>query len=233
MKTAAICLGLLIGAALPSIASGQVTLSFDDLALPDYGQVPATYGDGLDPNVPDVQYRTLHPTSGATISPYVEFWQDGYGDLGKVVYADASGYVAEIRLVPAEGYGVRLVSFDLAGYPYQDKTATVLRVVDGNGDVVLDLIAAGQSHVEGNGFDAGGETVPAHSTFLLNLTVAGPLALQWGVDWDIGLDNLTFEAVPLSAIPEAAHSGLVVALAMFGVAAWQGRRRGLGRPVRP
>lgn len=207
-------LGWMAGLALVLLTrlAGQVVLNFDDLTLNNYDAVPAQYGDGLDPHIPDVQYRTFTVSSDVTADNFVEFWNADYGDLAKVAYPARNGYAAEITFVPAEGYGVRLVSFDLAGYSHVDRTNSTLRILDATGNVLIDYVALGQGTVQG---DANG---PQHSTFTPNLTVAGPVRVQWGNDWDIGIDNIRFEAVALAAVPEPATwacfgAGLIALLA--------------------
>lgn len=180
----------------------QVVLDFDALTLIDYAAVPTTYGDGLDPHIPDVQYRTFIVGTDVTINSFVEFWNSDYGDLSKVVYPEQNGYAAEITFVPAPGYGVRLLSFDMAGYSHVDRTNATLRILDAAGNVVLDFVATVGGGVQGDGIG------PQHSTFTPNLFVAGALRLQWGDDWNIGVDNIAFESVSLS-VPEPAAVALL------------------------
>lgn len=193
---------------------GQLVLDFDDLTLANYDPIPATYGDNLVAHVTDIQYRTLQAGDFSLYEGHVEFWNNDYGDLTKVAYPSANGMVAEITIVPAEGYGVKIVSFDMAGYSHQDRTNTVMRVLDAGGSVVHDFAAAGGVAIQGDGLG------PQHSTFTPNLSVAGAVRLQWGTDWDIGLDNLKFEAVPLAAIPEPATWALL-ALGAVGILRWR------------
>lgn len=194
-------------------AAGQAVLDFETLTLANYDPLPASYGDGFDPNIPDVQYRTFTVGTDATRNNFVEFWNADYGDLGKVVFPEENGYAAEIVFVPAAGYGVRLVSFDMAGYSHVDRTNSTLRIVDGAGNVVLDFVATVGGGVEGDG------NGQQHSTFTPNLFVSGTLRLQWGNDWDIGIDNVRFEAVSLAAVPEPSTTlllGVGGALAAVG-----------------
>lgn len=209
---------LLLGVLLAVPARAQVVLNFDDLTFANYDPLAATYGDGLDPNIPDIQYRTLHPDGVTLFEEHVELWNADYGNLSKVVFASANGYLAEIAFVPAAGYGVRLVSFAMAGWPNQDRQNTILRILDGAGNIVHDFAANGPVPILG----AGG----AHSLFTPNIAVAGTLRLQWGVDWDIGADNLVFEGVPLAAIPEPGTVALLLlGLGLLAASRWRRRAR--------
>ncbi len=194
MKRSAAPFLAFVALALPSY--GQLVLNFDDLTLNNYDPIPASYGDTLVANIADIQYRTLNAGDFSLYESHLEFWNNDYGDLTKVAYPSANGMVAEIAIVPASGYGVKLVSFDMAGYSHADLTNTVMRILDGSGNVLQNFAAEGAVAIQGDG------TGPQHSTFTPNLTFAGTVRLQWGTNWNVGLDHLRFEAVPLSAIPE-------------------------------
>ncbi|HEY0947708.1 MAG TPA: PEP-CTERM sorting domain-containing protein [Opitutaceae bacterium] len=217
MLAAARSLLLLLVFALP--AAAQVVLNFDDLTLGDYDDIPATYGDRLDPNLLDIGYATRSASTGELIAANLDFWNRNYGDLTNIAFATENGAVAEITFVPAEGYGVRLVSFDLAGWPNLDRTSSILRLVDANQKVVFDFAANGPVMIEGNLLG------PQHSTFAPNFTFDGTLRLQWGTDWNIGVDNIVFEAVPLSVIPEPSTWALLVVGVALVWLSWR-RRRG-------
>lgn len=197
--------------------SGQVVLHFDDLTLNNYDAVPANYGDGLDSHVPDVQYRTFSVSNDVTVDNFVGFWNADYGDLAKVVYPARNGYAAEITFVPAEGYGVRLISFDMAGYPHLDRANSTLRILDAAGNVLIDYVALGQGTVQGDGNGS------PHSTFTPNLTVGGAVRIQWGNDWDIGIDNIRFESVAMAAIPEPA-TWACLGVGLVSLLVWRRRK---------
>jgi hypothetical protein len=213
---------IFLGSALISAAHAQVVLNFQDLTLADYGDIPDHYGATLDPNLADVSYRTFLFSSGATLTTQLDFWNADYGDLTKVAFATSNGYTAEVSLTPAAGYGIKINSFDMAGWLNQDRTNTVMRLVDGSGNVLYDFASGGAVAIEGD------FTGARHSSFAPNISSGGTVRLQWGDDWDIGLDNLNFEVVPLSAIPEPALAPLV--LGCVALAGWL-RRRGSPKPA--
>lgn len=194
------CVAFFCAGATPGAA--QAVLDFDALTLANYAALPASYGDGFDANIPDVQYRTFTVGTDATLNNFVEFWNADYGDLSKVVYPEENGYAAEIAFVPAAGCGVRLISFDMAGYSHVDRTNSTLRILDAAGNVVLDYVATQGGGVEGDG------NGPQHSSFTPNLFVPGTLRIQWGNDWDIGMDNIVFESAPLT-VPEPTTTALL------------------------
>ncbi len=184
--------------AAAGLARAAVIIDFQDLTLADYGIIPTTYGSNLDPNLSGVRYRSFAPDNPTSGTNYLEFWNTGYGDLTKVAFPSSDGLVGEISLIPVAGYGVRLLSFDMAGWPNTDRTNSVMRIVDGNGTVVHDFAAGGAVMIQGDGTGA------PRSTFSPNLFLSGTLSFQWGTDWNIGLDNVRFELVPLASVPEPA-----------------------------
>ena len=212
MKRAVQLLFGLVALALPS--HGQLVLNFDDLTLNNYDPIPASYGDTLAASIADIQYRTLNAGDFSVYESHLEFWNNDYGDLTKVAYPSANGMVGEIAIVPAEGYGVKLISFDMAGYSHADLSNTVMRILDGSGNVLQNFAGEGAVAIQGDG------TGPQHSTFTPYLTFGGTVRLQWGTDWNVGLDHLRFEAVPLSAIPEPSTWALL-GLGVVAVLGWR------------
>lgn len=209
---------LVFGSALCVAAHGQVVLNFQDLTLLDYGIIPSTYGSNLTANLSSISYRTFTLGTNVTLTNYLEFWNSGYGDLDKVAFASSNGYAAEVSINPAPGFGVRLVSFDLAGWPNLDRTLPNLRLLDSAGNVLLNYTANGPVAIQGDLVGA------RHTTFTPNLVSNGAIRIQWGNDWDIGIDNIQFQIVPIPEPP-------VWALLLLGgsVVAWR-VRRGSSRP---
>lgn len=195
----------------------QVVLNFDDLTLFDYGSIPANYGDGLDPHIPDLQYRTLHPGTFTLFEGALEFWNNDYGNLSKVAFASANGMVAEITFVPEPGYGVTINSFAMGGYPRSDRFNTVMQIVDENGIVLLNFVGDGAVPILGS------VSGPQHSSFFINFSHPGTIRLQWGTDWNVGIDTLAFQSY---LIPEPATWALLLLGGGLVFVAQRGQRRG-------
>jgi hypothetical protein len=204
-----------LACALWSAAHGQVTLDFQSLSLLDYGIIPSNYGSNLTPNLASIAYRTFTVANNATLTNYLEFWNNGYGDLTKVAFASSNGYAAEVAINAQAGYAVRLISFDMAGWPTTDRTNTHLRLLDAAGATLLNYAAAGPVAIQG---DANG---PQHSTFAPNLVSAGSIRIQWGNDWNVGIDNIQFQVVPIPEPP----AWILLALGGTAGAWWLRRRR--------
>lgn len=168
-----------LACALWSAAHGQVTLDFQSLSLLDCGIIPSNYGSNLTPNLTGIAYRTFTVAIDATLTNYLEFWNTGYGDLTKVAFASSNGYA------------VRLISFDIAGWPTTDRTNTHMRLLD----------AAGAT--------------------LVNYAAAGSIRIQWGNDWNVGIDNIQFHVVPIPEPP----AWMLLALGGTAGAWWLRRRR--------
>jgi hypothetical protein len=173
----------LIVLAPASLAAADTVINFDDLTFSDYDPVPDGYGSNAvgTPNI-TVGYRTFNPADNATIQPYMNLWNSGYGNLSKVAFASNNGYGSEITLTPDAGYEVRLSSFDLAGWPQSTQLAAFVRILDASGNVLADL----GTNILING------TGPSHSTFSPLLSHGGAIRIQFGTNWNIGIDNISF-----------------------------------------
>lgn len=181
-------LSLVLSAALQ--ARAQTFINFDDLTFTNSDAVPVGYRSGAI-NTPDilVSYRSFDTTTDA--SSDLVMWNNDYGDLNKVAYANTNGLGAEITLTPTNGQEVNLASFDLAGYPGANQLADFIRVVDGSNNV---LWSASSLTVAGIG--------PSHSSYLPNISSTTPIRLQWGANWNIGIDNVQFSQSITSSAPE-------------------------------
>ena len=171
--------------------AADTTLDFNGLGLPDYGVISGTYGSNAanTPNI-GVSYRSFNTTNNSTVAPNLLLWNTGYGDLNNIAFASQNGLGAEITLTPDPGYAVTLGSFDLAGYFQSNLTASFIRVVDATNTPVW---SSGSSTVLGIG--------PSHSSYSPGITSTGPLKIQFGTNWDIGIDNVRFSQSS-SSVPE-------------------------------
>lgn len=109
-------------------------------------------------------------------------WTTGYGDLVDIVYAGAaSGYHGEVTLKADPGYLVKIVEFDLGGWPNTDYPNQPVQLMNGKRTAVLQNL--GPLTVEG---DAG------HTHVTPTYGYAKKIRLQWGNHYNVGLDNLHF-----------------------------------------
>jgi hypothetical protein len=136
----------------------------------------------------------------------IKTWSSGggtYGDLPDVIFSNARG-VVNVQLTADPGYEVVLDSFDLAGWPQQDKTINSVEVLDSTNTALF-----AQNHVLVHG--AG----PSHTAFTFGpplessvLTVSFD-ATNLGADSaNVGLDNLVFGQQPI--VPEPSSMALLV-----------------------
>lgn len=199
-----------------SARAADTTLNFEGLGLSDYGAISQTYGSAA-VNTPDVSvaFRTFNTGNDATYTNYVDLWTTGYGDLQNVAFASGNGYGFEMALTPTAGHTVTLKSFDMAGWYQADRLASLLRIVDGSGNVLLDY---GTPTVHGSG--------PTHDSFSPDLTSSGTIKLQFGTDWNIGIDNIVFaQDLTTAPTPEPGTVALLVASGLGSVALLRRRRK--------
>ena len=137
--------------------------------------------------------------------PGVYFWDADYSNLRDVAYG-CDGGTAQVKLAPAPGYVVTLISFDLGAWPQVDRPSQVA-IYSGN---IATLIFADPAPLTIAG------SVAKHYVF------SGPLftspdgyLIQFGPDgYNVGIDNLSFAVSPVPG-----------PLPFFGVAASLGFSR--------
>lgn len=197
-------------------AASAATVNYAGLQpLADYSDV-TTFG-----STPEVAITARSFTNNAaktTTVNHVEFWNAGYSNQPAVVFANANGQGAQLTLTPIAGYTVNLLSFQVGSYLAgadgvgPDRTASLLRVIEvGTGSVL---------------WDQSGLVVNTTKTLLPGVGSIAGLSIQWGYDWNIGLNNLTFDAVrtgSISVVP--VPPAVALFLGGLGLIGWAGRRR--------
>lgn len=186
-----LALSLVLSVGLKAQAADTL-IDFDDLAFNDYDPIPLGYRSGA-LNTPDIQvsYRSFNTANDTTVLDNLLLWNSSYGNLNKVAFASQNGLGAEITLTPTNGQQVNLTSFDLAGYATADLGASFIQVVDSSNNV---LWSAGNLTVAGAG--------PSHSSYVTNISSAKAVKIQWGTNWNIGVDNVRFSQSITTAAPE-------------------------------
>jgi len=180
----------------PTVSGRDVPLDYGDRVAAGVMDVPGgqfTYGEAGEGFTPNVTTRFFSSAASA-IGPGVSLWQDRYGDLVNVLFANnASGFLA-VRLTADPGYQVGLLGFDLAGWPNADFLIRSISVMSG----AAVLLSQTDVRVEGN------SSAPRHSEFtfatglfadelLLRIDFSNLAAAQHD---HIGLDNLQFAQHP-------------------------------------
>lgn len=163
-----------------------------------YGQ---GYGDGTGV---DVSYRSVDVATGATFEPYLKFWDQGYGDLQRVVWGGSgpTGQFAEITFTALAGYELRLLGFDAGCYLNRASCQSF--------PFSISEIGGGEVASGTNVPPAGGH---ASQAFSFGYSQAGYI-LRWGPDaYDGGLDNIRFDVRAITAgngVPEPATWALMI-----------------------
>lgn len=215
----------------PTVSGRDVPLDYGNRVTASVLDVPGgqfTYGEAGEGFTPNVTTQYFSGAASA-LGPGVSLWQDRYGDLVNVLFANnASGFMA-VRLTADPDYEVGLFGSDLAGWPNADFLISGISVIGG----AALLFSQTEVRVEG---DFSG---PRHSVFAFaDALFADELLLKIdfsnlaGAQHDnIGLDNLRFaqnppwtpgpgDVPPKAAVPEPGT------LSLFGVAllgAWLAR----------
>lgn len=198
-------------------SASAAVIDFSNLpSFTNYDPVPASYGST--PQVA-VSYRSFTNSPGTPPPNELLLWNAGYSNLPAAAFASSNNLGAEITLTPMSGFSVLLQSFQLGSYlalpPLfigPNRTTGILRVIEvGTGNVL---------------WDQTGLVVNSAQTLTPGVTSANGLSLQWGYDWNIGLNNLTFQA-RATGTPSVIPVPPAIALFLGGAAllGWTSRRR--------
>ncbi len=213
MKIRSIAAAMLLALAQTAQAG---MLNFDNLSLADFDDIPVNYGDHGAHGAGDSRVGVTYSGSNGTTS-HLDFWNSDYGDLSKVAFTPQDGTMARISFAANAGWLIQSLQFDLAGWPNLDRVAASITASIGGAS------ASFATDVEGdfNGL--------RHSSYFLSTNPGGATAfIEWGNDWNIGIDNIEFTLIAdpnfTGRAPEPTGLALFgVALAMLGL---QRRRAG-------
>lgn len=191
----ALALCAMLACARPANAT---ILLFANLGLSNYNPIPGSYGDfvtnkqggkyakggGWTPNV-KTSYATVNNATNVVYSTRILYWDSGYGDLVDVGFSELShDNYGEVALKGTNGYKVKLLGFDLAGYNQVDHLNQPVRLVDKNNAIYENF---GPVTISGAG--------PTHSHFTPTLGPQKLIRIQWGDNWNTGIDNISFTQV--------------------------------------
>ena len=193
-----------LAAAAAAQTIGTTVLTFDvaggGAILPqDYGDSVAaptqgaySYG-GTAPFTPDVSVQYL-PPAGADFY----LWGIGYGDLSNAIWSSAGSPTASITLAAANGAGVHLIGFDLAGWNGSGAISVpAINVKDGVGAT---LYTAANVLVPGA---PGAHLHVGFSPPLAGLTIVIELVLPPSGMNFLAIDNVAFGEFSASGIGQA------------------------------
>jgi len=204
---------LLVGTAPAAAQPITGRIDFDDLGGSTQ-TIPQGYG-----STPFLQTsyfgRSAFGDVGETRCAGLTLWKESYGALDRVVIPCIPNSVAQIGLRPLAGRALTIGSFDFASYPSRNGVGpaveTTVRIYDENW---LELFVQTLS--------VSGPRV----TVSPNLRTTGQVYVQFGRDWNVGLDNLayTIDAGEVAVVPEPSTVALL-GVGLAGVAAGARRRR--------
>lgn len=189
------------GTVVPATSSTNIQDDYGDRVTGLSVAVPGgffTYGEageGFTPNV----VADFFSGSASSIGPGVALWEDGYGDLVNVLFANNNSEFLAVRLTADPGFLVGLYGFDVGGWFNTDYTIDAVRVLSG-ANVLFEQTNA---LIEGN------FTGPRHTAF----EFAAPLFaaellieidygnLLGGQHDNLGIDNIRFGQDPPASPP--------------------------------
>lgn len=197
---------------LASASAQTTTMDFTGLGPADYASVPASYGSHANLTVTN---RVRNAFGNGPVNPCsgVLFWSTGYSGLVGNAFPCTNGGVGEFQFVPVVGATVTLQSLDLGSYLAANGIGPTrsydVRVYD----------------LSWNPLFAQTGTVGATTPLAINVSSTSGLYLQFGTDWNVGVDNIvTTVTTPQSTVPEPTTFALLVPAAA-GLAVMARRRR--------
>ncbi len=172
----------LVALVAPAVASAQVTTTMDFSALQPFGSyapLPQTFGDVL--GLLDVSSATKEGFGNtADICGSVSLWNDGYSDLSAAVFACGNGRVGQLSFNPLAGQSVTLQKLRLGSYASSQGVGPDrnidLRVYNADfSSVLFSFVGVVNSGVN----------------ISPNITSTAEIHLQWGTDWNTGVNLIT------------------------------------------
>lgn len=205
-----------------TLGAQTTTMDFSSLTpYNNYDPLPQTFGDHANLDVSN-RTRSLFGNS-ATVCNNVGLWNPGYSALAGAAFACGNGGVGELYFQPGAGKQVTLTSLYVGSYPSTNgvgpaRAMTVL-VFDNGWNQIFNFTGS----------------ITSNQLISPNVTSSQGLYLQWGTDWDTGVNLVTTtvsdvagpSGPPVTTAPEPASFVLVAS--GLGLVAMFRRRRGAVR----
>ncbi|MCA0374237.1 MAG: PEP-CTERM sorting domain-containing protein [Gemmatimonadetes bacterium] len=181
-------------------ASAQTTtMDFSGLGPNSYDPIPYTYGSHANLAVTN-RTRLGWGNSQSNTCNQVSYWQANYSSLVDVAFPCFSGGVGEFQFVPVVGQSVTLNAMNIGSYFAPANGIGPARAFDVR---VYDL--------SWNPLFAQTGIVTSTQQITFNVTSAQGLYLQFGTDWNVGVDDIsTTVASSQATVPEPATLALLV-----------------------
>jgi len=189
---------LLLGLPAAELSAQSFTLVFDGITpAGDGAAIDATFGSI---GTLSITNRARNSFGAGTVNGGLCRWNDNYGDLERVAYTcNQSAGVGEFTLTPLAGYQLTIHSFEIGEYQGRIAGDAETRIY-GLGHTDPPLFSATQALVGGT-----------HWTLAPELTTTTGFNLQWGDNWDYGIDNISLTVAPIApaVVPEPATVALL------------------------
>ena len=207
-----------------STSASATVLTFDQIDVANDVAINQSYGDRVTGGSDAVgSYGTAGGATGNVVVEYFNLgpnesllWTTGYNDLENVLFVEPDGTAEPIalRFTADAGYNVVLNSFTIGNFGGA-VTLPNIRVSDGTSNLLdVDNFALEATSGDASIFEPGAQG--QELTLFVDLFGLG------GNSDNIGLDNISFSQIAVSAVPLPA--GLPLMLGGFGLLAWMRRR---------
>ena len=186
--------------AVSQVTAQTTTMDFSGLGLNPYDAIPASYGSHANLSVTNLTRDAFGngPVSACGRTSYVSYWNTGYSDLVDNAFACYNGGVGEFFFAPKNGFAVTLDYLDIGSWASTNGIGPSrqfdVRVYDSNWNSL---------------FSATG-TVTTTQRINFGTTSKTGLHLQWGTDYDVGVDNIKSTVRPQTTVPEPATLAFIV-----------------------